>query len=51
METVLVVEDDRAYARITTNWLVKNGINARYVLSVDSAKGFLEGYQKQLELL
>lgn len=28
METVLVVEDDRAYARITTNWLVKNGINA-----------------------
>lgn len=23
METVLVVEDDRAYARITTNWLVK----------------------------
>ena len=37
METVLVVEDDRVYARTTTNWLVKNGINARYVLSVDSA--------------
>ena len=34
METVLVVEDDRVYARTTTNWLVKNGINARYVLSV-----------------
>ena len=43
METVLVVEDDRVYARTTTNWLVKNGINARYVLSVDSAKVFLEG--------
>ena len=26
METVLVVEDDRVYARTTTNWLVKNGI-------------------------
>ena len=50
METVLVVEDDRAYARITTNWLVKNGINARYVLSVDSAKGFLEGYEVDLVL-
>ncbi len=31
METVLIVEDDRVYARATTNWLVKNGINARYV--------------------
>ena len=50
METVLVVEDDRAYARITTDWLVKNGINARYVLSVDSAKGFLEGYEVDLVL-
>ena len=38
METVLIVEDDRVYARATTNWLVKNGINARYVLSVDNAK-------------
>lgn len=45
METVLVVEDDRVYARTTTNWLVKNGINARYVLSVDSAKVFLEGHK------
>ena len=32
METVLIVEDDRVYARATTNWLVKNGINARYCL-------------------
>lgn len=40
METVLIVEDDRVYARATTNWLVKNGINARYVLSVDNAKEF-----------
>ena len=29
METVLIVEDDRVYARTTTNWLVRNGINAR----------------------
>ena len=29
METVLVVEDDRVYARTSTIWLVKNGINAR----------------------
>ena len=48
METVLVVEDDRVYARTTTNWLVKNGINARYVLSVDSAKVFLEGHKDLL---
>ena len=40
METVLIVEDDRVYARATTNWLVKNGINARYVLSVNNAKEF-----------
>ena len=45
METVLVVEDDRVYARTTTNWLVKNGINARYVLSVDSAQVYLEGHK------
>ena len=50
METVLVVEDDRVYARTTTNWLVKNGINARYVLSVDSAKVFLEGHKVDLLL-
>lgn len=29
---------------------MKNGINARYVLSVDSAKGFLEGYEVDLVL-
>ena len=50
METVLIVEDDRVYARATTNWLVKNGINARYVLSVDSAKVFLEGHKVDLLL-
>ena len=44
METVLIVEDDRVYARATTNWLVKNGINARYVLSVDNAKEFLDNH-------
>ena len=29
METVLVVEDDRVYARTTTNWLAINGIDSR----------------------
>lgn len=50
METVLIVEDDRVYARATTNWLVKNGINARYVLSVDSAKEFLDNHDVDLVL-
>lgn len=50
METVLIVEDDRVYARTTANWLVKNGINARYVLSVDAAKVFLESHEVDLVL-
>ena len=50
METILIVEDDRVYARTTANWLVKNGINARYVLSVDAAKAFLECYEVDLVL-
>ena len=48
--TVLIVEDDRVYARATTNWLVKNGINARYVLSVDNAKEFLDNHDVDLVL-
>lgn len=50
METILIVEDDRVYARTTANWLVKNGINARYVLSVAAAKVFLEGHEVDLVL-
>ena len=50
METILIVEDDRVYARATTNWLVKNGINARYVLSVDNAKEFLDNHDVDLVL-
>ena len=50
METVLIVEDDRVYARATTNWLVKNGINARYVLSVDNAKEILGNQEVDLDL-
>ena len=50
METVLIVEVDRVYERATTNWLVKNGINARYVLSVDSAKEFLDNHDVDLVL-
>lgn len=42
MNTILVVEDDRIYARVITNWLVKNEINTRYVLSVAAAKEFME---------
>ena len=41
METILIVEDDWAYARSTAIWLRKNGINARYVLSVNAAKFFI----------
>jgi len=41
MKIILVVEDDRGYARVVVNWLVKNGIGARYVLSVTSAKEFI----------
>lgn len=41
MGSILIVEDDRTYARTTANWLVRNGLDARYVLSVDVAKIFL----------
>lgn len=50
METVLIVEDDRVYARTTTNWLVKNDINARYVLSMDAAMEFLGNHEVDLVL-
>lgn len=41
MKTMLVVDDDWVYARITSIWLIKNGVNARYVLSINAAKVFL----------
>ena len=41
MKMVLIVEDDRIYARTIANWLIKNGINARYVLSGASAREFI----------
>lgn len=50
MRTILVVEDDRIYARTTANWLVKNGMDARYVLSVDAAKEFLSTHKVDLVL-
>lgn len=50
MKTILVVEDDRIYARTTANWLVKNGIDARYVLSVETAKEFLSDHEVDLVL-
>lgn len=50
MKTILVVEDDRIYARTTANWLVKNGMDARYVLSVDAAKEFLSMHETGLVL-
>lgn len=43
MKVVLVVEDDRIYARVIANWLMRNGIDARYVLSVTAAKEFIAG--------
>lgn len=46
----MIVEDDRIYARTTANWLVKNGMNARYVLSVDTAKDFLSNNEVDLVL-
>lgn len=50
MKTILVVEDDRIYARTTANWLVKNGMDARYVLSVETAKEFLSDHEVDLVL-
>lgn len=50
MKTILVVEDDRIYARTTANWLVKNGMDTRYVLSVDAAKEFLSMHETGLVL-
>lgn len=50
MKTILVVEDDRVYARVMANWLVKNGLEARYVLSVASAKEFIAGTEVGLVL-
>lgn len=50
MKTILIVEDDRIYARTTANWLVKNGMDARYVMSVDSAKEFLSDNEVSLVL-
>jgi two-component system, NtrC family, response regulator HydG len=29
METILIVEDDRTYARTTANWLVRNGMERK----------------------
>lgn len=50
MKTILIVEDDRIYARTTANWLVKNGMNARYVLSLDAAKEFFNDNEVDLVL-
>lgn len=50
MKTILVVEDDRVYARVVANWLVKNGLETRYVLSVASAKEFIAGTEVGLVL-
>ena len=50
MKMVLIVEDDRIYARTIANWLIKNGINARYVLSGASAREFIAGCTPDLIL-
>ena len=48
METILIVEDDRTYARATANWLARNGMDTRYVLSADAAKEFLGSHEAAL---
>ena len=50
MKTILVVEDDRVYARVVANRLVKNGVNARYVLSMTAAKDFIAEIEPDLIL-
>ena len=50
MKTILGGEDDRVYARVVANWLVKNGLEARYVLSGASAKEFIAGTEVGLVL-
>lgn len=41
MGTILIVENNRAYAHIIAIWLKKHGMDARYVLSMNTAKLFL----------
>lgn len=50
MGVILIVEDDRTYARATNNWLIHNGVNARYVLSLNTAKDFLKDNDVDLVL-
>lgn len=50
METILIVEDNRTYARTTANWLTRNGVNTRYVLSANAAKEFLRNNEVDLVL-
>lgn len=35
------MEDDLNIRRVVANWLMRNGINSRYVLSVTAAKEFI----------
>lgn len=41
MGTILIVENNRAYTHIIAIWLKKHGMDARYVLSMNTAKLFL----------
>lgn len=50
MGSILIVEDNRTYARITASWLVRNGLDARYVMSIDAAKAFLSENETELVL-
>lgn len=47
---VLVVDDQRVYARITSYWLDNNGLDSRYVLSLNAAKVFLSEHKVDLVL-
>lgn len=50
MKTLLIVDDDRIYARSVCNWLIKKGMNAKYVLSMRAAKEFISGRKADLVL-
>ena len=51
MVTVLIVEDDRVYARTICNWLTQKNMNTRYVLSIGSAKNFIGNDANEVALV
>lgn len=50
MGSILIVKNCRSYAEDIVHWLASNGLDARYVLSVDAAKTFLAENETELVL-